>query len=1129
MTGSVPGLGGTLLPERYVTTQLLADAAGPASTGALREAERQLRRWWPHAEAACGPTSALRALFDIIAMPLTGILGFSARDVTFDDAVCRARLVTARHTAVALLLTTWASRPSSRWAELARHASEIGAGWGMVLAPPFLSVVPTRGHATRRGIDVTLPLVIPSTALAHLVAVAHASAFDPRPTGVCRLDHIVQRAASFQDEVRVDLQEGVETSLRVLEGVVRRSGGRARKGGGSDTAMDASPTGEALTLIYRILFLLFAESRQMVPNDAPIYRDAYAVSRFCRDAIAGASTGLWDGLAATSRLSRRGCQTSGLHVTPFNGALFAKASAPHLERRRGRGPHHRNDDRRDDAVRRTLVALGSRRGNAGLETINYRDLGVEQLGAVYERVLDIDRADVSSSPGRTPPHASQVSAVPAAARRRSRHSHIRLRTGTFYTPQPLATFVVRRTLAPLVDGASSDGILALRVVDPAMGSGAFLVAACRYLAQAYEDALVAEGRLGPEDIDDEERGRMRRLVAERCLSGVDRNSTAVQLARLSLWLTTLSRDKPLSFFDHRLRVGDSLLGAFPGDLTRTSMRRVRAHARLPLFDHDPLGDSALLAVGRIRALVEQPDDSVAAVRAKEVSWRRFLSDHSPVHRWRLAAHFWCARWFCPPGTRPPGDAETRAVIDAIVGTDRTVAESHVHARTRDACAVADARSFFHWPLEFPDVFYEPDGRPRERPGYDAVIGNPPWEMVRQDDGPGGGTRQLTQYVRQSGQYPSCSTGHLNLYQAFVDRSLSLVRPGGRVGLVLPWGVAVDDGSAGLRERLASETRIDTIVGLDNAQGLFPIHRGLRFAVVTTTAGGQTESVRAAFGVRSGDELDRMPSRGGGPSYPVTLTTRELRAAGGAAMRVPDLRRATDLKWLLAINDRFPRLGSVEGWGVSFGRELNATEVGPHLAAEGVRVIEGKHLSPFVVAAGSGAYALPATVERMIGLERIDHPRVGYRDVSGVGNRLTMIAAVIPAKTVTTHTVLCVRNRLDDARQFFLCALLNSYVINAIVRLLMGGHVTTSLAESLPAPVWRGDRADQRIAGLARRLSVSGVTLSAHARLQALVARRFRLSSVELAHVLDGFPLVPAGERAEVMRAFEKTEGTGEPG
>src|SRR6185503_14412860 len=134
----------------------------------------------------------------------------------------------------------------------------------------------------------------------------------------------------------------------------------------------------------------------------------------------------------------------------------------------------------------------------------------------------------------------------------------------------------RRTLAPLVHGATTDDILALRVVDPSMGSGAFLVAACRFLSDAYERALVDEGRSADTDLDSDARAEIRRLVASRCLAGVDANPVAVQLARLSLWLTTLARDKPLSFFDHQLRCGDSLVGASPDDLWRAPSSGRRA-------------------------------------------------------------------------------------------------------------------------------------------------------------------------------------------------------------------------------------------------------------------------------------------------------------------------------------------------------------------------------------------------------------------------------------------------------------------------------------------------------------------------------------------------------------------------
>ena len=141
-------------------------------------------------------------------------------------------------------------------------------------------------------------------------------------------------------------------------------------------------------------------------------------------------------------------------------------------------------------------------------------------------------------------------------------------TGSFYTPQTLTDYVVRRTLHPLIEGASADRILQLRVLDPAMGSAAFLVSACRYLARAYERALIRDGALAETDIDEAERAMFRRLVARQCLFGADLNPTAVQLARLSLWLATLASGKPLTFLDHHLVCGNSLIGASPIDIAR---------------------------------------------------------------------------------------------------------------------------------------------------------------------------------------------------------------------------------------------------------------------------------------------------------------------------------------------------------------------------------------------------------------------------------------------------------------------------------------------------------------------------------------------------------------------------------
>ena len=920
----------------------------------------------------------------------------------------------------------------------------------------------------------------------------------------------------------MDLQRGVVDALGALGCALDRR---------SASATPEAFFNEALTLVYRMLFLLFVESRDLVPRGHGVYGRAYSIGSLSRSALAGEPpTGLWEGLAAITRLSRIGCQTDDLIVRPFNGRLFARAAAPSLESHRMTRLPTRASKTRDAAVGRALVSLASRQASAGRTAIAYSDLGVEQLGAVYERVLDLDpRVIVERRPSWESPDSRNIPGRPAADRPRPRqHSSRRKETGTFYTPQPLAEFVVRRTLAPLVAGASPDRILALRVVDPAMGSGAFLVAACRYLAAAYERALIDEGHAAVTDFDDDRRAGIRRLIAERCLAGVDTNPLAVQLARLSLWLATLARGKPLGFLDHRLRIGNSLLGASPDDLARiTPLGRSRTGSgpRLPLLELEEL-EQVMRQVSRpLGELARRGDDTVRDVRAKEALWSHVSGRHSPLEPWRVACSLWCARWFWPRGS-PPSPAELRAAIDALLKRDSTLAGAHLAAWIAIAKSVSASHTFFHWPLEFADVFYDSTGAPAPAAGFDAVIGNPPWEMLRKD-GPEArtGTAAVVRFIRESGLYRACGHGHLNLYQPFLERAMALAHGTGRVGLILPWGLAADDGAAGLRERLLDRSRVHTIVGLDNADAIFPVHRGLRFMVLVASPAGTTGEIRARFGVRTVGEIDDLPAREDSieqTAYPVRLTSRILTSVGGSARRIPDVRDPDQLGFLQQLTDRFPALGSPGGWSAEFGRELNATEDRAAFGTKGLPIIEGKHISPFVSVVDEPAYRIERDRACAILPRRpFERARLAYRDVSSVTNRLSLIAAVVPRDIVTTHTLLCLRTPISLIRQHFLCALFNSYVLNAVVRMLMGGHVTTTLVESLPVPPWTGDAWQRRIARMAFRLARGSGAATTHAELQASIARLYGLDSQTFRAVLQTFPLISQQERDRALQALTK--------
>src|SRR6185295_16949322 len=210
--------------------------------------------------------------------------------------------------------------------------------------------------------------------------------------------------------------------------------------------------------------------------------------------------------------------------------------------------------------------------------------------------------------------------------------------------------------------------LALRVLDPAMGSGAFLVAACRYLADAYESALMRRGGRLPADLDERERIAIRRAIAERCLYGVDVNPMAVQLARLSLWLATLAADRPLTFLDHHLQAGDSLLGAWLTALSRAPARPRRPSrldaTTLPLFDMAP-AQRAISAALPIRFSLESiPNDTLEHVRAKEQALARLNRRETGLSQWKRVADLWCACWLSHDGSQVPSSA-FGALSDAI--------------------------------------------------------------------------------------------------------------------------------------------------------------------------------------------------------------------------------------------------------------------------------------------------------------------------------------------------------------------------------------------------------------------------------------------------------------------------------
>jgi hypothetical protein len=1103
----LPGLAGHLLAESFLEERLTTHSSdlGIVDTGAWRRFKDARRRG-----LSLGPASSLRAMLGIGAAPLASAMGLSApRDIAPDRAVLVATL-DAGSEPVVLVVSPWSDPLDSYWRSGVTHAMHRSARWCALFNGASLRLMDAARPHSRRYTQFDLDTVADDERA--FAAFSFVATRFPAALGA-----LVQESERHGVSVCRSLKDGVlSASADVLTALVGPLPVRR-------ALAPADSLEQALTIVYRILFLLFAESRGLVPLWHPVYRDSYSIEALSLLAErAGGARGLWDALRAIARLAHAGCLAGDLRVTPFNGRLFAPARTPLAERR----------DLDDEAARRALLALTTRPSadRGGREKIAYRDLGVEQLGAVYETLLDYQ-------PRIAPAGVSLVTG-----------SGVRKSTGTFYTPQPIADYLVRRTLGPLVEDRAPQRILELRIVDPAMGSGAFLVAACRYLALAYETALVRSGGCHASDIGDDERASIRRTIAERCLYGVDLNPMAVQLARLSLWLATLAADRPLTFLDHHLQTGDSLLGAWLDNLRRAPVpagRGIRrnstaraaraAGTTLELFDRSAVRGALTDALPVRFSLESVPGDTIAHVREKETALAKLRQQDSGLSRWRRIADLWCACWFRSGDRQLPAEA-FGALSDAILSGRGALPPRATAEYLAVAGETADAHRFFHWELEFPEVFFDASGNRRPLAGFDAVIGNPPWEMIRADAGSAdtrrharAGNEPLLRFTRDAGVYVAQSSGHANRYQLFAERALALARHGGRIGLVLPSGLATDQGSAALRHRLLTECDVDAIVGFDNQHGVFPIHRSVRFLLVTATAGLPTREIACRLGERdpAALEADGDAPAATSPWFPVRMTPELIHRLSGDALAIPDLRTSTDVAIAERAAALFPPLGSDNGWSARFGRELNATDDREHFESRGAAalpIVEGKHVEPFRVRLESSGQSISAAkARRLLDPPGYEQRRLAYRDVASAGNRVTLIAAILPAGCVSTHTLFCLRSRLPLVSQHFLCGLFNTFIVNYLVRMRVTTHVTTATVEHLPIPRPEDSpRAFREIAGLARLLS-RRVDPASFARLHALAAGLYQLTPDEFRHVLSTFPLVAKEDRDAAYAAYIAAE------
>lgn len=755
--------------------------------------------------------------------------------------------------------------------------------------------------------------------------------------------------------------------------------------------VDALHTGELsprdfhkalLRTAYRLLFCFVVEDRNaLLRPDAPtVSRERYAkyfstqrLRRLSRSRDGGPHPDLWrTQKLVLSALGGDGLEEVGL---PALGGLFDPDS-------RARTLHHQPHEdlllgaelaNQDflKAVRRLgwVVGKGDR-----LQPVDYRHLGAEELGSVYESLLElIPRVDTETR---------SFELVRLAGNERKV-------TGSYYTPPSLVSALLDTALDPLLDDAVNGGkdagdkerrLLALTVCDPASGSGGFLVAAARRIARRLAEVRAGEDEPSPDKIQEALHD-----VVERCIYGVDMNDLAAELAKVSLWLEAMQPGKPLGFLDARIKIGNSLLGTTPALLAggvpdeafgvlegddkkyaaevkkRNRLENSRKADKLfgslgqETFSFGSTTTGVAELIGKRKQLVK-PVSTAAEARSRARAYAAF--DHSDeMEQKRLHADAWSAAFVWPliaEAAEPPTSSIVRQLGDA--------GESAGYADTvATVKRLTNEYRFFHWQLEFPEVFGDPasgDAGAEGWPGgFSCVLGNPPWERVKLQEqeffaarheaiakapNAAARTRLIKKLVdedpilhgeflkakrnaegqsvsmRTSGRYPLNGRGDVNTYAVFAELFRSLTGPRGRSGIIVPTGIATDATTQYFFKDLVETSTIAALYDFENRAPLFQdVDSRFKFCLLTM-AGRLAKEETASFAFFLRDPADISVSS-------FALTPDEIKLINPNTGTLPVFRTRRDAEITLGIYHCIPVLidesDSVKGnpWQVSFMR------------------------------------------------------------------------------------------------------------------------------------------------------------------------------------------------------------------
>ena len=999
----------------------------------------------------------------------------------------------------------------------------------------------------------------------------------------CLLEFYHQETLQQGGRVCDRLRDGVEQALQLLgTGFLQHPKNQVlRDKIATGELTDKDYYRQLLLLIYRFLFLMVAESRNILligedVEKARIYNEFYSIDRLRRLAERPSYrregfNDLWNGLRVTFEIFDENWRREILGLSPLNGDLFGSKVLNSIQ--------ECAIDNYDllQAIRQ--LSLYTNKGQ--LRRVNYAALDVEELGSVYESLLDFS-PKIGQYDG-----IYQFKLVTGSDRKT---------TGSYYTPPELVAQLIKTALEPVIDerlkdaeeqykryrndnsdchiksqrmnslsesgrtnsslertSAMSDEIhfiaiqeqalLSITVCDPACGSGHFLLAAARRIGKELAKVRTGETQPGVEPIR-----KAIRDVIQHCIYGVDLNPLAVDLCKVALWIEGFNRGKPLSFLDHRIKCGNSLVGVLDldcltdgipdnafkpvtGDDKNTAReikkdnRKQRQNSNQFIIPFNNLEEQRSHYGQTQSAIAQLPEDKTGDIKQKQEQYRDTREEKPDNPWWRdtSACNLWTAAFFTPlteqklqllptsstlfqllresgktleiyfQANSPNLLKQTNDQIDSIEKT--SAIRQGIHSLAVNAAnKLAKEKRFFHWGLEFPEVF--------ENGGFSCVLGNPPWERIKLQEKEFFATKDseianaknkaartklikklattnpqllaefedakhdadaTSKFLRESDRCSLTSRGDINTYSVFAETTRNIISSTGRVGIIVPTGIATDDTCKNFFGDLTQKQNLASLYDFENREAIFAsVHRSYKFSLLGMS-NQVIQQANFSFFLTQPQQIDNE-------ARVFQLSPQDIALINPNTLTCPVFRSRTDAELTKKIYQRVPVLENEKTdsspWGISFMRMFDMSNDSGLFKNEAddnlLPLYEAKMFHQFdrswaiYIEDGSTRdltdeeksdpnskpqpryWVDKQEVENKLGDKWNKDWLLAFRDITNSTNERTFISSILPKTAISNKAPLLLFRSNDTKLSACFYASLNSLVFDFVARQKVGG-------------------------------------------------------------------------------------------